>query len=89
MPAFIIADREAAVAGFMALNAPFIRASHNQALLLGAHFAHFFELGRETNSQRAFGTQIVQQLLGLIQRLTGDFFPAKEIPPHGRHVTFI
>jgi hypothetical protein len=77
MPAFIIADRGAAVAGFMALNALFIHASRNLALLLGAHFAHFFELGRETNSQRTFGTQIVQQFLGFGERLGGHFFSAK------------
>jgi hypothetical protein len=73
----------------MALKALFIRANRNLTLLLGAHLPHLFELGGETNSQRAFGTQIVQQLLGFGERLTGDLFPAKEIPPHGRHVTFI
>jgi hypothetical protein len=77
MPSFIIADRGAAVAGFMVAIAVFIRASRNLPLLLGAHFAHFFELGGEANSQRTFGTQIVQQFLGLGKRFTGDFFSAK------------
>jgi hypothetical protein len=77
MPAFIIADRGDAGAEFMAADALFIRPNRNCELLLRAHFPQLFELGGETNSQRAFRTQIVQQLLGLVERLSRHFFSAK------------
>lgn len=43
----------------------------------------------QTKSQRAFGTQLVQQILGFVKRKACDFLSAEQLPPQHGYVFFV
>lgn len=53
----------------------------------GAHAADFVQLGAQAMTQRALRTQLIEQVLGLDERVARDI-PLKQLPPAPRHFLF-